>query len=508
MKVLLAGYNLDSEVIEALAKNSPPRHDLTPETLSAAYARISRDPRPVDELRAEARREVEKARRSNQTIIFKMGHHSVAEHAVFNFDIIGVSRLAIEEIEHFRLASYTEKSQRYVKIGGEVVIPQEIKEAGKEREFIELTKYQHEVYQSLYDQLRPYFFEKFKEYSQDSKNQVILDNWAKEDARYVLSLATQSQLGMTVNARTLELMIRRFAGSKLAELRCLGQKLYESASQIAPSLLLFTEASPYETMTYDDLAQEVNELKKKKKNFEKIMKPKGQLRPVRLLTWTREGDNFILAALLHHLWPVNFKACYRLVKNLEAKEKKKLFLASFRRLEFYDRLLREFEYVDLVFELVISASAFAQLKRHRLATLTCQPYEPSLGVTIPPSIKEIGATREFLKVMKMAEFLFAQLKPAIGEAASYVLTNAHRRRVLFKANVRELYHISRLREDLSAQWDIRHLVHQMTQQAKKVLPLSFWLVGGKDSFPSLYYQVFGEEPKAKPPELLRRVVSS
>jgi len=110
MKVILAGYNVDSSVIDDLKKNSPSLQNVTPETMSAAYARISRDPRSVDALRAVARSEVERARRSNRTIIFKMGHHSVAEHAVFNFDIIGISRLAIEEIEKFpELAAKSKK---------------------------------------------------------------------------------------------------------------------------------------------------------------------------------------------------------------------------------------------------------------------------------------------------------------------------------------------------------------------------------------------------------------
>ncbi len=82
--------------------------------MAAAYARISRNPRPVNELRRIARSEVEKARASNRNIVFEMGHSSIAEHAVFNLDILGVSRLLVEEIEKFRLASYTEKSQRYV----------------------------------------------------------------------------------------------------------------------------------------------------------------------------------------------------------------------------------------------------------------------------------------------------------------------------------------------------------------------------------------------------------
>lgn len=508
MKVLLAGYNLDSEVIETLAKNSPPRLDITPETLSAAYARISRDPRPVNELRAEARKEVERARRSNQTIIFKMGHHSVAEHAVFNFDIIGVSRLAIEEIEHFRLASYTEKSQRYVKLGGEVVVPEEIQKAGQEEAFINLTQRQHELYQSLYERLRPYFFEKYKDYAADSKNQVILDNWAKEDARYVLSLSTQSQLGMTVNARTLELMIRRFAGARLAELRVLGKRLYELASEVAPSLLLFTEASPYEVLTYGDLMRATESLIEKKIDLEKIKKRDKKSDSVKLLNLVRGGDDYLLACLLHRVLPFSFETCQQLVRELDFKEKKKLFLASWRRLEFYDRLLREFEHIDLTFELIVSASCFAQLKRHRMATLTCQPYDPSLGVTVPPSIKAIGASREFLAAMKEAESLYEKLKPVIGETATYVLTNAHRRRVLFKANVRELYHLSRLREDLSAQWDIRHTVAKMIKLARKVMPLAFLLAGGKDTFPARYSKIFGHEPQMKPPALLKPVTES
>jgi thymidylate synthase ThyX len=163
MKVTLAGYNIDSVVIEELKKNSPPRKDITPETLSASYARISRDPRPANELRAIARAEVERARRSNRNIIFKMGHHSVAEHAVFNFDIVGVSRLALEEIEKFRLCSFTEKSQRYIKLKDDFVVPDEVKKAGLKEIFVDMIKAQNALYRKLYDGLKPYIFGKYKD---------------------------------------------------------------------------------------------------------------------------------------------------------------------------------------------------------------------------------------------------------------------------------------------------------------------------------------------------------
>ena len=122
MKVFLAGYNVDTSILDDMQQESGKRSDLTPEVLSAAYARISRDPRPINEIRKSAREEVEKSRRSNATIIFKMGHHSVAEHAVFNLDIIGISRYVMEELEKFRLSSYTEKSQRYITLENDFVV--------------------------------------------------------------------------------------------------------------------------------------------------------------------------------------------------------------------------------------------------------------------------------------------------------------------------------------------------------------------------------------------------
>ncbi len=130
MKILLAGYNVDYDLICELKDKSALGQDITPETISAAYARISRSPKSVDELRADAVAYVDKARKSNRNIVFEMGHSSVAEHAVFNIDVIGVSRLLVEEIEKFRLCSYTEKSQRYVLFDKDFVVPDEMTEAG------------------------------------------------------------------------------------------------------------------------------------------------------------------------------------------------------------------------------------------------------------------------------------------------------------------------------------------------------------------------------------------
>jgi hypothetical protein len=184
-------------------------------------------------------------------------------------------------------------------------------------------------------------------------------------------------------------------------------------------------------------------------------------------------------------------------------EKSEFFKAALQHMEFYDFPLREFEHTDLTFDLIVSAACFAQLKRHRMATLTSQNYDPEFSVTMPPSVEDIGAAGEFMAVIDQTNDTFARLKKEVGEAANYILTNAHRRRVLLKTNVRELYHISRLRQDQSAQWDIRRIVGMMADEARSVLPLSLMLLGGKDLFPQVYKKVFGRDPKHLPPDLLK-----
>ena len=174
MEIILAGCNIDYETIAAFRKEHPEREDLTPETIAAAYARISRDPRPVNELRAAARREVEKARQSNRTIVFSMGHSSIAEHVIFNIDVLGVSRLITEEIQKSRLSSYTEKSQRYILLQDDFVIPAEIVQAGLKEMFVETVREQNRLYRRLYEKLKPYVFARHPDLAGDRANNSLL----------------------------------------------------------------------------------------------------------------------------------------------------------------------------------------------------------------------------------------------------------------------------------------------------------------------------------------------
>jgi flavin-dependent thymidylate synthase len=502
MDVILAGHNIDHEIIREFQRLHPERQDLTPETVAAAYARISRNPRPVNELRAIARGEVEKARASNRNIVFEMGHSSIAEHAVFNLDVLKVSRLLVEEIERFRLASYTEKSQRYVLLADDFVIPQEVREAGLEENFNATIRLQNGFYHKLYEKLLPYVLDRNPELATDPANRPLLEGWAKEDARYCLSLATETQLGMTVNARNIELMVRRLAASPLAEAREYSRRLYDAVKGVAPSLVRYTEPTPYDRETREAIRSQADEIVSKMltrspggAQREGITPPDAGTADdlVRLLDATPAADDKIAAALLHGSSNLPLAECLAIVTRMEIEEKRRLIRTALRRMKAYDAAPREFEHAGLTFELVVSATCFAQVKRHRMATITVQDYDPALGVTIPPSIAAVGMEAPFREICARTEETWTQIRRDAPAAAAYILTNAHRRRVMIRVSARELYHLARVRADRHAQWDIREMAARMVEQGREVMPITLMLAAGKDGFDALYAQIFAGE---------------
>jgi len=472
VNVVLAGFNIDRETLKEMEEGLlPPGERLTPETVSAAYARISRDPRPVTELRRVAREDVEKARRSNRTIVFDMGHSSIAEHAVFNIDVIGVSRLAVEFIEGFRLASYTEKSQRYIRLDGDFVIPEEVRNTGLADLFTETIQAQNALYVDLHQAI-------LHQPAGESGDDNAWKDVAKEDARYILSLATESQLGMTANARTLELMIRRAASHPLAEVREYSRRLFDATRDTAPSLIRYTESTAH----YRDTKKALG---KKIKTIAGPDRPSAAGDSVVLVEATKEGDNMIIASLIQNASGQPLSRCLEIARALAFHEKEALMKTACARMESWDAPLREFETADLTFDVIMSASCFAQMKRHRMATILARDYDPALGVTVPKTIVDAGMEETFRATIERTNEAYERIEALVPEAAPYILTNAHRRRVVIKVNVRELYHIARLREDGHAQWDIRETVRRMVELGRRVMPLSLMFACGKDAFKEL-----------------------
>ncbi len=429
MKIYLAGYNTDVE-----------NQGNTPETLSAAYARISRDPRPIPELRQEACREVEKARASNRRIVFQYGHGSVAEHAVFNFDILGVSRLAAEALQDFRLASFTEKSQRYIHIGKDLVIPRDLQESSRE----------------LFSGTAESLFERYEVLLRGLKGNGLNEERAKEDSRYILPLATSCQMGMTVNARELEHMVRRLSCHPLAEVRDIASRLLELAMKAAPSLFLFLQPTAMDSYAHSHC-------------------PVSDSAEEEVVITSCHDDSRIGRLLIQCMEGVSLEKAQVMWSEMDEDSREELFLSALEGLGIHDSVPRQWEFFQAEFQLIVSASAYAQLKRHRMCSRLTSVYDPVLGVTVPESVLNSGMEEIFSEGVMEAEKAAGEM----GQLYPYLLTNAHRRRAVMCMNGRELYHFSRLREDEHAQWDIRRTAGRVMDLLRERAPLTFLFSGGK-----------------------------
>lgn len=498
MEIILGARTVNEDIVQrAIRGEQFGEHDFSSEVVPAAYARISRDPKDVTELRKEAAKDVLKARKSNSIIFFDMGHESIAEHGYFSFDVKGISRLGIEALEKHRISTaYTEMSQRYITLDGDYLIPNDLPPHLVE-ESKKNIKSQNKVYHESLDDLLK-FHEKNnpdlvhqRDHANKKKDRNIakntLEGWAKEDARYVVSMATLGQLGFSTNIRELGYIIRTMRQHPLDEVKEMGEKFYKIGSEISPSLLKYCDAVAFEKEFGKPLQEEFM------KNFNKDLsnacnslenKMVGgfpSMEEVELLSHSGSDDK-IIAALISKGKKINYQKALDYTSTLNNNQKKRFLLDTFDKLTEFDKMPREFELLNYTFKIITSATEFAQLKRHRMLTLLPQPYDPYFGMTYPKSVAVSDLDQKFRNEMNKASKLFYKIREINPSVAEYALTNAHKRENIVETNLRELYAFSRLRQDGHAQWEIRNHAHEMTRLAQQVNPLTTMFLGGKDKY--------------------------
>ncbi|NJE07153.1 FAD-dependent thymidylate synthase [Thermococcus sp. M39] len=119
--------------------------------------------------------------------VLSYGHESILEHAVFTFAIEGCSRICSHQLVRHRIASYTQQSQRYIKLNPEDVeetflIPESIKKKSE-----------------LYEKWKKLMRETIELYEETYGNGIH-----QEDARYILPQAVRTKIVVTMNLRELK----------------------------------------------------------------------------------------------------------------------------------------------------------------------------------------------------------------------------------------------------------------------------------------------------------------
>lgn len=179
-------------------------------------------------------------------LLANLGHLSPIEHISFTFAAEGVSRTLTHQLVRHRLASYSQQSQRYVKLEGfEYIIPPHIK-ANKEacKIFIKAMEEDQKAYDKLSDILTKKHFEDLIREGEDEKTaKRKATKMAIEDARYVFPNACETKIVFTMNARTLlHFFNLRSCNRAQWEIRELSDQMLKLVKDIYPNI--FAKAGP------------------------------------------------------------------------------------------------------------------------------------------------------------------------------------------------------------------------------------------------------------------------
>lgn len=236
-------------------------HTPNPERTIAISGKLCYSPTSVDKLEDNL---TEESINKFVDMLSSYGHESPMEHVSFTFAIEGVSRSLTHQLVRHRIASYSQQSQRYVRLNQfQYIIPKEIEKYTnlkqnfiKDMEHIQ-TRYDYYVDELLLNYIYEYLVEENGLYSPDIQQdkdfmiKIIKENYKKkysefekkaiENARYVFPNACETKIMVTMNVRSLlNFFNKRCCNRAQFEIRELADEMLKLVKEVAP--ILFKKA--------------------------------------------------------------------------------------------------------------------------------------------------------------------------------------------------------------------------------------------------------------------------
>ncbi|MBI2487297.1 MAG: FAD-dependent thymidylate synthase [Deltaproteobacteria bacterium] len=455
--------------------------NLPEEVVAVIFAYVSRSPKGFrDNIGTVIKEEQfgqERAAKFHEKWVLNYGHASVAEHAAVHIGIERVSRLfsSLLELSNEYL-SFTEYSQRYQKPQkGDFYVPDELNEKPSLlSEYIELNDYLYDTYVQINDKLYDFLKRSIPipQGGEEKAHLRALEKIAFEDARYALSLATYTNLGITANARAIEDTLTKLLSSKYKEARKRAEEIKQEVRFSVPTLLKYANKNKYIKETGEELERIARS----------ILIPQQESKTgsgVKLLDWVGKGlsnpeesaiDKMVMGILFEHS-DLSYQEIEREIDRRDWKSKLIVLKKAIEKLGKHDNPMNVFKLINYEAEFVISEACWHQLLRHRKVNWITQEPSVSNGITMPPNVEQAGAEELLREATLKSEELYGKLmNENLTEIAPYVVTNAHNRRVIGSFDLWELYHLTNLRMSEGAQWDIKNIVGILAKEISKYHP--------------------------------------
>jgi len=426
---------------------------LSPEVAAVTFAKTSRSPRSFDDIARELTETA--STRFHEKWVIGYGHSSVAEHAVLSIAIENLSILAAKIVEENRLSSFTEKSTRYqVMAPGNYYTPGAFEGVAEYRDSISA------LYDAYHELLGPVgeFCEHRYGSSECRAAGLSPSGKACDAVRGLLPAAAKTNLGWTVNARSLRHAVVKLRSHPLAEMRELGDALERIGSGVAPTLLRHTEASPY----LEDWARE---------------RPRVSTRParpempsVRLVSHDDDGEERVAAALLFGAGGCSYREARERALSMTKDEVGVLLSRALQGIGGHEAPVRGFESTTYVFEITCDFGAYRDVQRHRMTTQIAQPLGCELGYTIPEDAVDAGVADRMRDALERARDSWLSLSESDPLNAQYAVPLAFLRRFTIQMNYREAYVFVRLRSRVQGHESYRRIAWAVRDEIERVHP--------------------------------------
>ena len=290
---------------------------------------------------------------------------------------------------------------------------------------------------------------------------------ATDSCRSLLPAATLTNVGMTANVRTLEHGVSKLLSSELTEERELGQELLDRGRETTPTLIKYAAPSTY-LQKMPEIQQLLGLQLTRKENGPGPDRPRATL-----LEYDKDAPEKLATDLTYRFSEMPYEEVRGRTACHPSPIIKKAIQLCLENLGNHEAPVREFENISYLFEFVMDYGAYREFKRHRILTTISQRPDPAAGYSLPPLINEAGLGREFEGAMELADEAYRAIQEEFPEVAPYVRTHAHHRRMITRINLRECYHLLKLRTSPQAHASIRESMKQALESLRKVHPSLF-----------------------------------
>ncbi|MYF24079.1 MAG: FAD-dependent thymidylate synthase, partial [Nitrospira sp. SB0678_bin_10] len=424
---------------------------MPPEKAAYALARYSRSPDSIeDSLRWVHGHSSEKFW---EQFYFAYGHASIADLGHVTVCLEGISELAAIRLEDEPLWDGQAKSSRYQNFAvSGCYVPSTIRDSEPEAFYRGILGSLFNLYRTFHDPLLEHLQQRYPRPDGMSEANYgrTLAARVYDITRYLLPLASTTNVGEVVSIRTLEKQITRFLSTQLPELQALGEELQEAcakppsnvwgeldgesdkpAEPLAPTLARHAKANEYQTEVYRDLSRHAKKIFRKA-GLDEPSAWTDQTVPVDLIEPHSLMDELV-TSVLYRVSQAPYRRILELVREWPEKEKQETLEVALRHRGPYDELIKEFRCgYPLIFDVLMDIGGWRDLHRHRRCQQIQQNFTTVHGYEIPAPLYEANLDREYQMAMDAVQQDIERLRGMDQEASIYAIPFGFRVRCVFK----------------------------------------------------------------------------